>query len=155
MDEGPSTHETGAVNDMGLLPIKHSETLQCIAYICNLAYSDVLDPCKNAKFPGGLAVSMSRELLQRLKGFDSIHKPYEPAEILAWIHPADRVIPPITLHTPDVSQPAEKGKEKLSHFDIHTLDFGGANQTFDVLPVLCIVPAQIDFGGSDGLFAIL
>lgn len=163
--------ETLPLNEMGIFPLTDPDLTQCVTYACNLAFSDVLDACKNAKFPGGLAVSLSRELLPRLHGHRGHHLPYEAPDILAWIHPVERVIPPMQLGqaaegTRKSTLPRTQGGNHHHHpgtgrvatsssWDVLQLDFGSAAGCFDVLPVVCVCPSNLDFGSADGLFRIV
>ena len=162
--------ETLPLNEMGIFPVSDSEVTQCVTYLCNLAFSDVLDECKNGKFPGGLAVSLSRELLPRLRGHKSHHLAYESTDILSWISPVERVIPPMQLGgdggATGGKRTANSGvrPSTLPHaaggssagLDVLQLDFGSALLgLFEVLPLVCICPLGLDFGSSDGLFRIV
>lgn len=159
--------ETLPLNEMGIFPVTDPEVIQCVTYLCNLAFSDVLDVCKSAKFPGGLAVSLSRELLPRLQGHNGHHIPYEPTDLMSWISPVERVIPPMQLGAGERNEPGA-GKQRTHGpsntnapsalppgLDASQLDFGSALGCFDILPVLCLCASHLDFGSEDGLFRIL
>lgn len=170
--------ETLPLNEMGIFPVTDPEVTQCVTYLCNLSFSDVLDVCKNAKFPGGLAVSLSRELLPRLHGHNGHHVPYEATDLLSWISPVERVIPPMqwggveggergagkrraTFPTggggagPSVTGQSASTSALPPGVDASQLDFGSALGLFDVGPVLCICASHLDFGSADGLFRIV
>ena len=49
-----------------------------VRYLCNLPFTDVLDPCRNSKFPGTMVVSLARKDLSLLNGVPHIHTPYKP-----------------------------------------------------------------------------
>lgn len=151
------------LQEMGLYPLNDGEVHQCVMYLCNLAFSDVLDPCKNTKFPGGLAVSLSRELLPRLQGHPAHHTPYEPTALLSWVSPVERVIPPMAWSSDDVDPHGVKRRTlntgptaiPAGGCEALQLDFGSALGFFEILPVLCLCPSQLDFGGPENLFLIM
>lgn len=174
--------ELSPLNEMGIFPVTDPEITQCVTYICNLAFSDVLDTCKNAKFPGGLAVSLSRDMLPRLHGHRSHHLPYQPTDILSWLSPTERVIPPMQLprgpheRSDNVSRLGLGGSHRGGataggavrafktardegpvsvHLEVHQLDFGAETGLFEVMPVMCVCASSLDFGCEDGLFRIV
>jgi hypothetical protein len=54
----------------------------------NRAYLHGLDAQKNTRFPGQMAVSLSRATLRRLRGQTLTHRVYKLPEILSWTHEA-------------------------------------------------------------------
>jgi hypothetical protein len=102
-----------------------------VRYLCNIPFSDVLDPCKNSKFPGTMVVSLSRDDLHFLKGIPCIHMPYKPEEIISWVNPKKRQIPPVFFekkHKPRKTISCKKD----THLDVMCLDFGGSDGLFHV-----------------------
>ena len=162
-----ATSEASPLQEMGIFPVTDPEVTQCVNYLSNLAFSDLLDPCKNSKFPGGLAVSLSRDLLPRLYGHRAHHMPYEKTDLLAWIHPTERVIPPTQFgeggalrrgtaqRSGNFALGSSSGSAAGATADVLQLDFGSDTGLLEVAPVLCIVPSLLDFGSDNGLFLIV
>jgi hypothetical protein len=151
--------ETDALNDMGIFPTSDSGITQCVVYLSNLSFSDVLDTCKNSKFPGSLAVSISRSMIPRLQGYNSHHVGYEAAHILTWFNPVQRTIPTMNLN--DFQFVRSKSSKTSSIISVRNrvidavqLDFGSVNGCFDIQPVLCVNASDLDFGEKNGLFLI-
>jgi len=140
------------LSQLGIFVTKDTEILQCIYYLNNLCYSDVIDTCKNVKFPGTLPVSLSREQLKStLGGANGSHKPYLAQEIVSWMDPVERHIPPLIL------LPKDRGAHDKpliinTVISVHDIDFGDKNGLFDILGPLNMNVAELDFGESDGLF---
>jgi len=133
------------------------DTNNCIKFICNTAFSDVIDPCRNVKFPGALVVSLSRRHVPMLKGRSAIHMAYKNTDVIPWIHPTERQMPPFQFH----ETPQQHHKEVFplrfdmkSDIDTVNIDFGEEDKLFLVISPLNILLSQIDFGGNDGLFTI-
>jgi len=145
----------GELSDLSIYPTTENECAQCVQYLCNLAFADMgapFDPCKNTKFPGTLVVSVSRAMLPRIRGRPSVHKAYSQTDILPWINPVERHIPPLMM-----GNTRERYEEKLAiimEFGGQTLDFGDVNGLFEVVSPVWIRATNIDFGGPDGLFHI-
>jgi hypothetical protein len=139
-------------------PCTQADTLNCIKYICNLPFLDVLDPCKNTKFPGTLVTSLSRAKLPLLRGQPSSHMPYKATDIIPWIHPIERHIPPLQFQNLTIAKPlVPKSKLQITEIplevDTHKIDFGEEDGLFLVLSPANLRISQIDFGYADGLFS--
>lgn len=144
----------------------NDDTIVCARYICNLAFSDVLDPTKNHKFPGSIFSTLSRPDLKKLLGQPGIHKPYRSTDIIPWIQPVERQTPPtidlqhthetVSLHTGGGSYDKQIiFAQKARDLDTDKLDFGYSHaKLFEFMTPIHILISDIDFGGSDGLFSI-
>lgn len=65
-----------------------------VQYLCNLAFSDVINSTTNTKFPGTLVVSLSRkDMKQYFHGGQTQHLPYEKTHIYPWLQEVKRPIP--------------------------------------------------------------
>lgn len=146
----------GDASALGLDRIADADLQQCLVYVCNLAFADAIDTCKNAKFPGTLAVSLSRDMLPSLRGYQPVHKPYSTVEIVSWLNPLDCPIPPTLAFTQQ--RPHSRAKFVQPEIVIKTLnlDFGGNEDPglFEVFPVLMVLTTALDFGAEDGLFTL-
>lgn len=148
----------------------NSDVIQTARYLCNLVFSEVLDPCKNTKFPGQQVVSLLRENLCLLKGIPAQHVRYSPNEIDAWFVPLDRHIPPLT----DLYHDNQKRNSRDTHrngeikswildpsnvVNAIELDFGPASGPtsglFEFWSPTPLDVSWLDFGTSDGLFRIV
>ena len=128
------------LNDINISSKSEAEAAQ---YLCNFAYSDVLDPCKNSKFPGTLVVSLFRQDLEKIQGYPRIHVPYKKEEIIAWIHPVSRQIPPTFFHSTETQEPFPK-KPPKKPFHANHIEFG--EDCFHCQTPLFYIPNKIDFG---------
>lgn len=143
----------------------NEDTIVCARYICNLAFSDVLDPSKNNKFPGTIIPALSRNDLKKLTGQIGIHKAYKSTDIIPWIQPVERQTPPVIdiQHINDTLNQNTSGSydkqvmftQNAKELDVDKLDFGYSNhKLFEFMSPINILISDIDFGGSDGLFSI-
>jgi len=128
---------------------------ECTRYLNNLAFNDSLDIIKNIKFPGALVVSLSRRDLPRLKGQPTAHLPYKPTDILCWMQPVDRNIPPVLKLQIQQARP----KKRLELFsekalNLATVDFGFDDGLFSFLGPLPLAVTDFDFGDATGTFMI-
>jgi len=98
---------------------------------------------------------LSRADLANLRGLPSQHVPYKLTDIMPWIDPIERHIPPFRM--PDPSQPVSKVSAVRATgqtIDSNKLDFGGEDGLFRVWGPYNLCMLQVDFGGADGLFRI-
>lgn len=150
--------ESKPLHDMGISAIHDPGIRQAVMFICNVPFSDVLDPCKNSKFPGGLAVSMSRETLPLLGGLKSNYLPYKMTDVLSWMSPTKHVIPQMELkevHNTSSGKPlVPKDAIKQSIVSEAEVEFGDSDGFFGIVSTLCAHISELDFGGEDGLFYI-
>lgn len=133
------------------------ESAQCIQYLCNTAFADVLDSSKNRKFPGSMVVSLSRTDLERLRGQAPIHKPYKSTDLLPWLDPVKRHIPPFPSTSENRKRSARLATMRATgqSLDSTKIEFGTDDGLFRVDGPINLNVLLIDFGGSDGLFQIL
>lgn len=143
--------ESEPLHRMGISVLKDPTIRQCMTYICNYPFSDVLDPYANQKFPGTLAVSISRSS-EDLRGHNGHHLKYDATDILSWTNPCERQVtlkPVMLQHAQQLTK--QKDQESFSH-TLENLDFGGADDLFDIHAVLCVPLHLLDFGNEDELF---
>ena len=144
-------------SNRGVVLCEDDDTLTSVRYLCNLAFSDVIDPTKNSKFPGTLVVSLNRTSLPGLKGQSNCHLPYKATDILPWIQPVDRQTPPTIhiSHNTVVYHPPKRISYLKTNKDFNTLkmDFG-FDDLFSFLSPLSVCYQNVDFGDSDGLLII-
>jgi hypothetical protein len=137
------------------------ETNNCLKFLCNTAFSDMIDPCRNTKFPGSMVVSLSRASLPKLKGRASIHVPYKDTDIIPWINPVVRHIPPFQFlehvqAAPDRHTVSNLPSLSETKYDLDTikLDFGLEDKLFLIVSPMNVLISQLDFGLADGLFRV-
>ena len=139
----------------GLTPCIDTDTTHCLRWLCNLAFSDVLEPVKNNKFPGGMVVSLSRSDLVHLKGTRPFHVPYKSTEIYPWLSPTKRTIPPfrfsanVNRHFSGASM-----KRNNCHLDTDKLDFGTEDGLLYIVAPLPLKISGLNFGDDDGLIQV-
>jgi hypothetical protein len=125
-----------------------------VKYMCNLSFSDVLDPCENVKFPGTMVVSLGMEDIKRVVGIPMVHKPYKLEEIAAWLNPCTLQIPPLHFQRYGVSNSLMRSRQKKMRFNTNNIDFGDQLGLFEFVPHVFIDLNCVDFGSSDGCFEV-
>lgn len=134
---------------------ENDDVNECIRYLGNLAFSDVLDTCANTKFPGPLVVSLARSQLPLLQGQPASHLAYKPTDLLAWWQPSERPIPP-TLKLKISRAPLAKrhvDNQTVRH-ETNQLDFGFLDGFFSFWSPAGYQTESLDFGDESGFFAI-
>ncbi len=126
--------------------------MSIVKFFANLPFSDHLDPCKNTKFPGQHVVGINRKDIPIVKGYVTKHIPYKLQEIVTWIHPVDRQIPPLQFADFAFPKPPIVAIATKSFNCIETLDFGASSNYFETITIDYIAWNQLDFGSDDGLF---
>jgi hypothetical protein len=144
---------------LGFVPNLDEDTVQCVQYICNLCFSDVLDTCKNTKFPGTMVASLSRKDLSSIKGVKSTFQVYKSSDILPWLSPVQRHIPALKMDARKVSATDRQKpvgtllKSSMSLPDVLRFDFGDSSGLFVPFDT-CMYPAtSVDFGSDDNFFS--
>ena len=123
-----------------------------VRYLCNYAFSDIINPCKNVKFPGTMVVSLGREDIKKIKGSPRIHKPYATEEIVVWISPVTRQIPPLNFQTTEKPTNIMKARRKKIRFNTNNIEFGDYRGFFDYINPVFTNVKNIEFGDSKGVF---
>jgi len=129
-------------------------TKYCLRYLCNLCFSDVLDPSTNRVFPARQHVALTASLLPQVVGQASTHLIYKPTEIWPWIHGFSRTPPQLlnldtesdnemrsTVRSVNVSQ-ADFSDPWLAGLDF-TFSVEGGGLDF-VSPINCLL-SVVDF----------
>jgi hypothetical protein len=140
------------LEDVSITSIKTESDI--VRYICNYAFADVLDPCKNTKFPGTMVVSLCRNDIPTIVGRDKIHRPYSKEEIVAWINPVQRQIPPLNFQTNEKPSNKMKAREKKIRFNTNNIEFGNDLGYFNYINPIYIDVNKIDFGSETGYFVV-
>jgi len=150
---------------------QNEENIVTIRYLCNSAYSDVLEASTNTLFPGTIPNLLCKEHVLKLIGQHGTHLAYKPTDIFAWLQPIERHIPPVldigniqnpVIPAPRTNQASSKTSEIQEiqmqqigkKFDMINVDFGFDTGLFQFLSPVNISMHQIDFGLSDSLFLI-
>jgi hypothetical protein len=126
--------------------------ISIVKFFANLPFGDHLDPCKNTKFPGQHVVGICKEDIHIVKGFATKHIPYKLQEIVPWLHPVDRQIPPLSFNELAFPKQNTTAIVTKSLNCIETLDFGGSSNYFETVTIDYISWNDLDFGSEDGLF---
>ena len=102
------------------------DKVRSVQYFCNLAYSDVLNPAKNIKFPGTLVVSLSRkDLSTYFYGIPSEHLDYDKTHIFPWLQELKRPIPTLRhVFTRQSRNESTMIRKKMNIPPIKFLDYG-------------------------------
>ncbi len=150
------------LDSLGIARCHQDDTMVCVRYLCNYAYTDVLDPCKNTLFPGTVTTWLTRSHLKKLAGQTGTHLAYKETEIVPWIHPASRTVPPaVDIQTAppghaEIMNPkhfvfsSASQQYSMDHVDF---TFDTERKTFDFLTPIPVPICDIDFGSADGTFS--
>lgn len=92
--------------------IANEEDTNVMKFLCNLAFHDITYPCKSNSFPGTQVTSLHQKHLTLLQGLSRRHIPYKPEEIVAWLCPVDRPIPPFNFEDKIRNQPSIETSHK-------------------------------------------
>lgn len=123
------------------------DDVSIIRYTCNIAFPNTVNPVKNIKFPGTMVAALTRTDVNKLAGGPQIHVPYKPMELVAWMNPLSRNIPPLKLAGKNRSFES-KVSPRVKKTDIITdlLDFGPVETGIIDFPVFMPYnPLSIDF----------
>jgi hypothetical protein len=134
------------------ISVANNRETNIVKYFCNYAFSEVLDPNKNIKFPGTMVDTVSRKDLDKMSGEHMIHVPYKSIEIVSWVNPVVRQFPYIDFDTIKSSK-KKKSRVKNIVFDTSSIDFG-EKDTFDYMKPVYIDYKRVCFGGKNEKFFI-
>ena len=125
-----------------------------VQYLCNYPFGEVLNPCSSRKFPGTMVSTIRRQDIPKITGNPITHTAYAPQEIVAWIKPVHRTIPPLHFH--EQQKPINNKHtiiDKKISVNIVNLEFGrdGYFEFVGFNYVLANTLKHITFG-RDGMF---
>lgn len=108
-------------------------------YYVNLPFAQELRLTSNTKFPGTMVVSLAREHLPLLKGFEPHHAIFDVQQIQAYLSTKRLNIP--TLHFPDVKQPIVV----VETHTMDTLEFANEHGFFEHFTQLFVNHHELEF----------